>query len=55
MQKSFYFYPDIEVPNPKLTFYHIQYGPSLESTSYLNVTLRYPGPWDLGTPGPWVN
>ena len=26
---------------------------SLESSSYLNVSLRYLGPWDLGTPGPW--
>ena len=39
-----------------------QDGPSLESSSYLNVTLRYLGPWDLGThgpmelgtPGPWT-
>ena len=30
-----------------------QDGPSLESSSYLNVTLRYQGPWDLGTIGPW--
>ena len=30
----------------------IQDGPSLESNSFLNVTLRYLGPWDLGTPGP---
>ena len=30
-----------------------QDGPSLESSSYLNVSLRYLGPWDLGTPGPW--
>ena len=30
-----------------------QDGPSLESSSYLNVTLRYLGPLDLGTPGPW--
>ena len=29
-----------------------QDGPSLESSSYLNVSLRYPGPWDLGTLGP---
>ena len=28
-------------------------GPSLESSSYLNVSLRYLGPWDLWTPGPW--
>ena len=27
-----------------------QDGPSLESSSNLNVTLRYLGPWDLGTP-----
>ena len=26
-----------------------QDGPSLESSSYLNVTLRYLGPWDPGT------
>ena len=30
-----------------------QDGPSLESSSYLNVSLRYLGPWDFGTPGPW--
>ena len=38
-----------------------QDGPSLESSSYLNVSLRYPspldpgtlGPLDLGTLGPW--
>ena len=30
-----------------------QDGPSLESSSYLNVSLRYLGPWDLRTPGPW--
>ena len=30
-----------------------QDGPSLESSSYLNVTLRYQGPQDLGTIGPW--
>ena len=30
-----------------------QDGPSLESSSYLNVTLRYLGPWVLGTLGPW--
>ena len=30
-----------------------QDGPSLESSSYLNVSLRYPGPWDPGTLGPW--
>ena len=30
-----------------------QDGPSLESSSYLNVTLRYVGPLDLGTVGPW--
>merc|ERR1719188_862875 len=29
-----------------------QDGPSLESSSYLNVSLRYPGPWDPGTLGP---
>ena len=32
-----------------------QDGPSLESSSYLNVTLKYLGPWgplDLGIPGP---
>ena len=29
-----------------------QDGPSLESSSYLNVTLRYLGPCVLGTPGP---
>ena len=38
-------------------FFYIQHykqdGPSLESSSYLNLSLRYPGPWDLGTPGPW--
>ena len=41
--------------------YSKQDGPSLESSSYLNVSLRYPGPWDsgtlrpldLGTLGPW--
>ena len=26
-----------------------QDGPSLESSSYLNVSLRYLGPWDPGT------
>ena len=39
----------------------LQDGPFLESSSYLNMSLRYPGPWDsgtlgpldLGTPGPW--
>ena len=38
-----------------------QDGPPLESSSYLNVSLRYLGPWDpwtlgpldLGTLGPW--
>ena len=30
-----------------------QDGPSLESSSYLNVALRNLGPWDLWTPGPW--
>ena len=30
-----------------------QDGPSLESGSYLNVTLRYLGPWVSGTLGPW--
>ena len=30
-----------------------QDGPSLESSSYLNVTLIYVGPLDLGTVGPW--
>ena len=29
-----------------------QDGPSLESSSYLNVSLRYLGPWDFGTLGP---
>ena len=29
-----------------------QDGPSLESSSYLNVTLRYLGPFDLGNLGP---
>ena len=29
-----------------------QDGPSLESSSYLNVSLRYLGPWDSGTLGP---
>ena len=29
-----------------------QDGPSLESSSYLNVTLRYLGPWDPWTLGP---
>ena len=33
---------------------HIKYiikqdGPSLESSSFLNVTLRYLGPWDIWT------
>ena len=31
-----------------------QDGPSLESSSYLNVSLRYPGPWDPGTFGTLV-
>ena len=38
----------------KITFE--QDGPSLKSSSYLNVNLRYlspSGPWNLGTPGPW--
>ena len=30
-----------------------QDGPSLESSSYLNVTLRYLGPLDPRTMGPW--
>ena len=30
----------------------VQYGPSLESSSYLNVTLRYLGPYDSDTFGP---
>ena len=30
-----------------------QDGPSLETSLYLNVTLRYLGPLDPGTPGPW--
>ena len=29
-----------------------QDGPSLESSSYLSLTLRYLGPWDSGTLGP---
>ena len=29
-----------------------QDGPYLESSSYLNVSLRYLGPWDPGTLGP---
>ena len=29
-----------------------QDGPSLESSLYLNVSLRYLGPWDPGTMGP---
>ena len=29
-----------------------QDGPSLESSSYLNVSLRYLGPWDPWTSGP---
>ena len=29
-----------------------QDGPSLESSSYLSVTLRYLRPWDSGTLGP---
>ena len=40
---------------------HLQDGPSLESSSYLNASLRYLGPLDpgtlrhldLGTLGPW--
>ena len=30
-----------------------QDGPSLESSSYLNVSLRYLGPWEPETHGPW--
>ena len=30
-----------------------QDGPSLESSSYLNKTLRYFGPLDPGIMGPW--
>ena len=30
-----------------------QDGPSLESSSYLNMTLRYLGPLDPGTMDPW--
>ena len=30
-----------------------QDGPSLESSSYLNMTLRYLGPWDPLTFRPW--
>ena len=29
--------------------YTEQDGPSLESSSYFNMTLRYLGPWDPGT------
>ena len=37
----------------KATLYtSLQDGPSLESSSYVNMTLEYLGPWDLGTPGP---
>ena len=31
---------------------YLQDGPSLESSSYLNMTLRYLGPRDPGTLGP---
>ena len=34
-----------------------QDGPSLESSSYLNMNLRYLGPWDHGTlrpSDPWT-
>ena len=30
-----------------------QDGPSLESSLYLNLTLRYLGPLDPGTMAPW--
>ena len=30
-----------------------QDGPSLESSLYLNVSLRYLGPWDHWTLEPW--
>ena len=36
--------------NYELDLESIQDGPSLESSSNLNVTLRYLGPWDLGDP-----
>ena len=32
---------------------YTRWGPSLESSSYLNMTLRYLGPLDPGTMGPW--
>ena len=35
-----------------ISFRGEQDGPSLESSSYLNVSLRYSGPWDPGTLGP---
>ena len=38
------------------SYYYIQDGPSLESSSYLNMTLRYLGPrepWDPWTFRPW--
>ena len=38
----------------RLAFNLEQDGPSLESSSYLNVTLRYVCPLDLVTVGPWV-
>ena len=42
---------DYWLPNVYLNKSFKQDGPSSESSSYLNVTLRYLGPWDLRTPG----
>ena len=37
------------------TLYVEQDGPSLESSSYLNMTLRHLGPLDPGTTDPWLD
>ena len=59
LELTFYLLYQCKVSN---SIYNIkQDGPSLESSSYLNVSLRYLGPWDpwtlgpleLGTLGPW--
>ena len=41
-----------ELPLLDIPFKYIQDGPSLESSSYLNLSLRYFGPWVPGTLGP---
>ena len=51
LELTFYLLYQCKVSN---SIYNIkQDGPSLESSSYLNMSLRYLGPWDPGTLGPW--